>query len=99
MRAGLIDIKNMNLLDLIWHLAGFIAPALFVALGVVLAAGLLTGKKTSTRGFGWQLGINFAVGLAVLLAGLVLAGHDGRMLTYAALVVAVATSQLMLVRK
>lgn len=89
----------MNVFDLIWHLSGFIAPALFVALGVALVAGIFTRKKTFTRGFLRQLGINFAVGLAVLVAGLVLTGHDGRMLTYAALVLAVATSQLMLERK
>ncbi len=88
----------MNVIDLIWHLGGFIAPALFVALGVVLVAAVFTRKKASARGMGWQVGINFAVGLAVLLAGLVLTGHDGRMLTYAALVVAVASSQWVLGR-
>jgi len=89
-------IKNMNILDLIWHLAGFIAPALFVALGVALAAGIFAEKKAFARRLGRQVGLNFAVGVAVLMIGLALTGHDGRMLTYAALVVAVATNQLVL---
>ena len=42
--------------------------------------------------------ILFAVGVAVLAAGLVLWGRDGKMLTYAALVVACATCQWVLVR-
>lgn len=89
----------MNVFDLIWHLSGFIAPALFVASGVALVTGIFAGKNNFARGIWRQLGINFAVGLAVLVVGLVLTGHDGRMLTYVALVVAVATSQLVLGRR
>lgn len=35
----------------------------------------------------------------LLLAGLALTGHDGRMLTYAALVLASATTQVLLSRR
>lgn len=92
----MINIKNMNVIDLFLHLAGFMAPALFVALGVTLLAGLFMKKKLSTRGISRQFAINFAVGLAVCVAGLAITGHDGRMWTYAALVVMVASSQLLL---
>lgn len=96
---SLIDVKNMNFLDLIWHLAGFVAPALSVALGVAVADGIITKKSRFSKGLVRQFGLNFAVGLAVLLGGLILTGRDGRMLTYAALVVAVATSQLLFGRR
>jgi len=45
-----------------------------------------------------QLVINASVGLAVLLAGLLLFGRDGKMLTYAAMAVACASSQWLLRR-
>ena len=45
-----------------------------------------------------RLGILFGVGVAVLVAGLVVLGRDGKMLTYAALVLACATCQWFLVR-
>ncbi|MBY4595832.1 hypothetical protein K3217_09820 [bacterium BD-1] len=93
----------MDFIDLILHLAGFLAPALFVALVVALAGGMLFGKRASVREFfrRWcrQGGVNFAVGLAVSLTGLFVTSADGRMLTYAALVVAVGTSQFVLSRK
>ena len=40
-----------------------------------------------------ELAINFAVGLVALIGGLWYFGHDGKMTTYSALVLAVATSQ------
>ncbi|QTD47443.1 hypothetical protein J1M35_17005 [Ottowia testudinis] len=89
----------MDLVDFIWHLAGFAWPALAVALGVVLAARLLYKKTPVALALKAQLAINFAVGVGVLLAGLVLTGHDGRMLTYAALVLASATTQAWLARR
>ena len=42
--------------------------------------------------------IQFAVGTAALLAGLVIFGVDGKMLTYLALVLSCATSQWLLTR-
>ena len=101
--TGLINIKNMGVIDLILHLAGFVAPAFFVALAVAFSGGLFFGKKLAWRVFFrrlWvQWAVNFAVGLTALIAGLVTTSSDGRMLTYAALVLAVATSQLLLSRK
>lgn len=99
----MINIKNMGVIDLILHIAGFMAPAVFVALAVAFFGGLLLGKRLAWRAFFrrfWvQTAVNFAVGLVVMAAGLVISSSDGRMLTYAALVVAVATSQLLIGRK
>lgn len=78
----------MTFLDLIGHLANFIAPALGMA---VLLWGMprLWPKARAGR---WaarrELGALCALGALVLLAGLVVFGRDGKMLTYTALVLA-----------
>ena len=80
----------MTALDLFWHLANFVLPA--VAVGALTAAscklfwrrGL---ARTSWLTLAWQAS---AAGLVVLVAGLAITGHDGRMATWAALVVVCA---------
>jgi hypothetical protein len=42
--------------------------------------------------------INFLVGSAVLLGGIIMTGEDGKMYTYATLVVCVAATQWVLVK-
>ena len=80
----------MTALDLFWHLANFVLPAIGVG---ALTAGLckLLWRKSLARTswftLAWQAS---AAGLAVLVAGLVITGHDGRMLTWAGLVIACA---------
>lgn len=74
------------------HLLNFAAPALAVALGVALAARLF---RLDRSGRSWWVlaAINFVAGLVVLLGGLWYFGRDGKMATYAALVLAVASVQ------
>ncbi len=80
----------MDPLDLFWHIANFVLPA--VGVGALTAAlcklfwrrGL---ARTSWFTLAWQAS---AAGLAVLVAGLVITGHDGRMITWVALAVACA---------
>lgn len=79
-------------LDLLIHLMGFLAPALFVSLAVVFGARLVGGPPSRLPWWG-QFAINFTVGGAVLAAGLWHFGVDGKMATYAALVVAIACAQ------
>jgi len=80
------------------HLLNFAAPA------AVLAVLLVPGSRVFIRNsapavFWWaQAAIVFVVGCAVLLAGLWLLGRDGKVLTYAALVLATATCQWLLRR-
>lgn len=83
----------MGPLDLLIHLANFCLPA--VVLASVLASGSrFLGKKSPKARTAWSLfAINMVVGVAVLVAGLVVFGRDGKMLTYLALVLVVATSQ------
>jgi hypothetical protein len=80
-------------LDLADHLLSFAAPAFAVALLVTLAAPwLLPGGRP---GLGWRgrFALSFIAGLGALAAGLWYFGHDGKMATYAGLVLAVATAQ------
>ena len=79
------------------HLLNFIAPAFFVALGLVLSARLLNrflgSKRPLRQSFGRQLAIIFIANTLVLAAGLAFFGHDGKVLTYAALVLCAALCQ------
>ena len=84
----------MNFLTLAGHVFNFCLPALWTAGAAVLCAGLVL----PARGPAWprRLACDFAVGLAVLLAGLLLSGSDGRMATWVLLVVSVAVSECVL---
>ena len=83
----------MGPLDLINHLLNFVAPALVVS-GLLVIFNRFFMKKVAYPGTPWrQFAINFVVGSAALAAGLVFLGRDGKMLTYLALVLAIASSQ------
>lgn len=83
----------MGPLDLLYHLLNFVAPAL--AVGVLLALGtpFFMGNKPLARVFVVQAAMNTIAGVLALVVGLWFFGRDGKMLSYAALVLAVATSQ------
>jgi len=80
------------------HLLNFAAPAAALALLLVLGSRLVV--KNSAPALSWraQLAIVFVVGCTVLAAGLWILGRDGKVLTYAALVLATATCQWLLRR-
>lgn len=82
----------MDPLDILLHLLNFAAPALAVALGLALAARLF---RLDRSGRPWWVlaAINFVAGVLVLLAGLWYFGRDGKMATYAALVLVAASVQ------
>jgi hypothetical protein len=79
------------------HLLNFVAPAALAAILLVgfsrLFFGFFGSKKSLAPSIWVQVAINFAVGVLVLAAGLVLLGHDGKMVTYVGLSVAMAISQ------
>ena len=83
----------MSLLELLRHLFSFVAPALVVAVLVATAARLVLPPAARPRSWWLAVGINLATGILVLGAGLWFFGRDGKMATYAALVLAVATAQ------
>lgn len=84
--------------NLFWHLAGFLVPALVLAPAMVVASRLLRWQPATRLGWAAQVGINFGACVLVLALGLAWTGEDGRMVTYAALVVASAGCQLLLTR-
>jgi hypothetical protein len=88
----------MSALGLLDHLLNFAAPALAVALLLALGARVLMQKVPGAPALWAQVAINFVVGVAVLLVGLVITGHDGRIGSYAALVIVCGTAQWALVR-
>lgn len=79
------------------HVLNFMAPAMVVALVLValtrLFFGFFRSKRALVHTLSAQFAINLIVGLVVLLAGLLLFGHDGKMLTYLALVLSTAVCQ------
>ncbi|MDD2545514.1 MAG: hypothetical protein PHI55_04430 [Burkholderiaceae bacterium] len=88
----------MGFLATLNHLLNFVAPAAALALALVLGARFGVSRMPLAPVWWAQLAIHFAVGCAVLLGGLVLLGRDGKMLTYAALVLAMASCQWLLLR-
>ncbi|MCG2595285.1 hypothetical protein LZ009_21105 [Ramlibacter sp. XY19] len=83
----------MNALDLFKHVLSFALPALAVALLLALAGRWLL-PRGAPRPAWWALfAINFLAGLAALGLGLWYFGRDGKMASYAAMVLAVASAQ------
>ena len=83
----------MGFLDLLNHLLNFVAPALALAAVLACLAPVFMKNKALAHSRTMQFAINFVVGVLALLAGLVLFGRDGKMASYAALVLAMASSQ------
>jgi hypothetical protein len=84
------------------HLLNFMAPAALLALLLVVLSRLFFGFFRSKRPFiqtWWaQAAIIFVVNLVILSAGLLFFGHEGKLLTYAALVLGAALCQWVLTR-
>lgn len=87
----------MTFAQLVFHLANFAMPALFLALWVPAAGRWLMGTARLT--WPWRACWHALLGLVVLVAGLALQGHDGQMATYAALVLASASLEWLLQRR
>ncbi|MCM2252628.1 MAG: hypothetical protein NDJ19_09755 [Ramlibacter sp.] len=83
----------MGFWDLLLHLLGFTAPAIAVGVLIALAGALVVPRRSAARSWRAQALINSVVGVLALAAGLWLFGVDGKMASYAALVVAVASGQ------
>jgi hypothetical protein len=88
----------MGQLDILLHLMGFLAPAAAVALLVSGFARLLMPGNAGVQAWRVSLATNFVAGAIALGAGLWFFGRDGKMLAYAALVLACASSQWVVAR-
>ena len=84
------------------HLLNFVAPAAFMAVLMVLGARFLFRFYKSNWPWAqslWaQTAIIFVVNMIVLIAGLIFFGRDGKMATYAALVLTAAFCQWVLIK-
>lgn len=88
----------MGPLDIALHLSSFLAPALAVALVVGLMARFMFAQRAAGRAWWVPVAINLIVGALVLAAGAWYFGVDGKMVTYAAMAVAIGTSQWACIR-
>jgi hypothetical protein len=83
----------LNDLDLFKHVLSFALPALAVALLVALGGRWLLPGGVPRPAWWALFAINFLAGLAALGGGLWYFGRDGKMASYAAMVLAVASAQ------
>lgn len=81
----------MNFFAFLLHLGGFVAPAVVVAGLLWLASKATRAGRVARWSPSRDLWVLLAAGVAVLLAGLVFFGRDGKVATYAALVVVQGT--------
>jgi hypothetical protein len=85
----------MNVLDGVLHGLHFVAPAVFVAF-LIAWVGLWQGRSVSLRNLVRQTALLGVANVAVLVLGLVWFGRDGKMATYAMMIVVCASCQLAL---
>ena len=83
----------MSAFQLLNHLFNFVLPALAVAVMLALGARVLMKKGAGSPGLWAQVAINLVAGVVVLMAGLVVTGRDGRIGTYAVMLVVCGTVQ------
>ena len=81
----MICLKSMDVLAFFLHVLNFVAPAAFLAPGLVALAWGLGQRGPALVGWPAQMALNFALGCAVLAAALAWEGQDGSMIGYAAL--------------
>jgi hypothetical protein len=82
----------LDILDGLWHLLNFVAPAAGIGLIASALAKLLWWRQLT--GVSWGRMAAWSIGWAVLVcvAGLLFFGRDGKMATYGGMVLACATS-------
>ncbi len=89
----------MGPLDQIILLINFCAPALAVGVILALVGPWLMKKSPVALGFIAQAAINCVAGVVALGLGLWYFGNDGKMASYAAMVVVCAISQALALRR
>jgi len=88
----------MGLFDFLNHVQNFVAPAAWVVVLVTVVGRVFMKSRPVVTGFFAQAAINFVVSLGALVFGLWFFGHDGKMLSYTAMVLVCATSQWLMQR-
>jgi hypothetical protein len=85
----------MTWVDVFWHLANFGMPTLVLSMGITLWGSFQFRHQAQIKWL-WRWLLNAICGLAVLVGGLVITGHDGKMATYGALVLVCASLEWVL---
>lgn len=88
----------MPALTFLNHLLNFVAPAVFLALLLGLGARIFWRSATPLVNLWEQILLNAVLGAAVLGLCLALWGHDGKLATYALLVLSMGSCQWLLLR-
>lgn len=83
-------------MSLLLHLLNFVAPACAVAAWMALVSPISMGRFPQWRSWRRQFLVNSVIGVGVLLLGLLWFGNDGKVVTYAAMVLACASTQWLL---
>ncbi|HKB54549.1 MAG TPA: hypothetical protein VKD22_11155 [Ramlibacter sp.] len=83
----------MGPIDLLFHVLSFIAPALALAILLPLGGRVLLPRGQVLLSWWVQVAFNAIVGIGILALGLWHFGVDGKMATYAALVLGMAMAQ------
>ena len=83
----------MGPLDQLNHLLNFMAPAVAVGAFLALFGPILMSKRPEAQVFIVQVAINSIAGLLVLVLGLWFFGNDGKMATYAAMLLFCTAAQ------
>jgi len=83
----------MDVLILLNHVANFLAPALWLSVGLTLLSHFLMKKVPAALTIKRNIAILFITCSGVLVAALVLFGKDGKLLAYTTLVLSAAAVQ------
>ena len=83
----------MGFFATIHHAINFLAPAIWLAVCLPVLARLVLRQKAPALAWRRLIVLNIVVGSLILMLGLAVLGRDGKMLTYLALVLGVASSQ------
>ena len=89
----------MGAIEFFFHLLNLVAPALAVASLLAAVAPWFSRKRPDLRKLIGMIAINSVAGAVVLAAGLWFFGRDGKMASYAALVLVCASVQWWLQRR
>ena len=89
----------MDAITLLIHLLNFLAPALAVASALALLGPMILEKSPAAPGWIAQTAINFAASIIPLGLGLWYFGRDGKMVSYAAMLVCCTVSQALASRR
>lgn len=81
----------MSWVQLLLHVVNFGLPALAMAVCMPWLGRWLLG--VGGWPMGWRMALHVLLGTGVLVAGLLLQGHDGRMNTYLALVLVAGSAE------